>query len=61
MPVTITSAEWHEMSRVSPSKLSFNKQEDRFSIAVSEEVDIASVERTADHATEAKIVPANLA
>jgi len=61
IPVTITSAEWHEMGRASPSKLSFNKKEDRFSIAVSDEVDIASLERTADPATEAKIVPASLA
>lgn len=57
IPVSIASAEWHEMGRVSPSKLSFNKNEDRFSTADSEEVDIASVERTAYPSSEAKVVP----
>ena len=60
IPVSIASAEWHEMGRVSPSKLSFNKKDGRFSLAGSEEVDIASLERTAEPDTKAKIVPASL-
>ena len=61
IPVSIASAEWHEMGRVSPSKLSFNRKEGWSSIAISEEVDIASLEREVNPSTEAKIVPANLA
>jgi len=61
IPVTIASAEWHEMGRVSPSKLSFNnKQEGRSSFALSEEIDITSLERATDPSTEAKIVPVSL-
>jgi hypothetical protein len=59
--VTIASAEWHEMGRVSPSKLSFNKREDRYSIALSEEIDISSLERATDPSTEARLVPVSLA
>lgn len=60
IPVSIASAEWHEMGRVSPSKLSFIRKEDWSSIAISEEVDIASLEREADPSTEVKIVRASL-
>ena len=59
--VSIASAEWHEMGRVSPSKLSFTRKEDWSSIAISEEVDISSLEGAADPPIEAKIVPASLA
>ena len=61
IPVTIASAEWHEMGRVSPSKLSFTRKGDWSSIAISEEVDIASLEREADPSIEVKIVPVSLA
>jgi len=59
-PVIIAPPEWHEMGRVSPAKLSFSKKEGRFSISGSDEVDIASLQRTAEPDAEAKIVPASL-
>ena len=60
IPVSIASAEWHEMGRVSPSKLSFSKKIGRFSLAGGEEVDIASPERAAAPDTKAKFVPVSL-
>ena len=59
IPVTIAPAEWHEMGRVSPSKLSF-KKEDRSSIALSEEIDISSLEKAVDPSIEAKLVLVSL-
>jgi hypothetical protein len=60
IPVIIASEGWHEMRRVSASKLSFNQKDGRFSVTGGDEIDIASLESTVASDEKAEIVPVSL-